>query len=151
MGLRQTTFCDTCGKEIPGGSAPGNWIRVTYRQGSGETTEKLLCDDCFRALMDVFGQIAGGKKPDVARIPVLERELRAAKDKQSHSDSQIRNQSARIDGQIKEIGRLSTEMEQCHSNIRQLATERQNLFDEVKRLDGLLKKRGRAKASRKGG
>ncbi len=143
MGIKQFTFCDTCRKEVEGGTPPATGCRATYREQGGETTESLLCDECFLLLVDTHSQMAGGKKPDVGKIPVLERALGLAAKEHAMSGSLIRNLQKRVEEQTAALGRLQGQLDAAESAIGTLRTQRANLEMEVERLDGKLKKRRR--------
>jgi predicted Fe-S protein YdhL (DUF1289 family) len=112
VGLKQSTFCDACKKEVEGAGPPSTWTKIHYQ--TGQTVEQdLLCDGCARVHHDVFVQLTSGKKPDIAEIPVLQRALSLAA-----------NDNARERELVKS---LETANENIKANSRALLLDVENL------------------------
>jgi hypothetical protein len=115
VGLKQSTFCDACKKEVEGSTPPPDWTRI-QRQAGQSVDQIVLCNVCARVHQDVFVQLTSGKKPDIAEIPVLQRALSLAA-----------NDNARERELVKS---LETANENIKANSRALLLDVENLQRE---------------------
>jgi septal ring factor EnvC (AmiA/AmiB activator) len=133
MGLKQFVFCDSCKKEVEGGSPPSVWVRI-QKVSNGTTEMTTICDSCALILKDVFDMLTSGKTPEISEIPVLRRALAEAANDNARADSTIRSYEDANKRLRDEIHTLNDHIARLNEELSRWKQERNDAWREVGRL-----------------